>query len=111
MAKSVKKSAGAKKAMATKRAKSGSNSKGVKNAFVELAKNERLCLRERKLGGGYVRGSGSKCKKVRVITRTDDKGNVTITSYRDPILNPKTSRKISAARKKAANYRRKKRAA
>ena len=91
--------------MATKRAKSGNKSKGVTNAFVELAKNNKLCLRRRTPGGGYVRSSSSGCKKVRIITRTDDKGNITITSYRDPIENAKTSKKITAARKKARSYK------
>jgi len=100
MAKSIKRSSGAKKAMATKRAKSGSNSKEVANAFVIMAKNGQLCLRRRTLGGGYVRGNSSTCNKVKVTTR----GNKVI-AYRDPIDNPTASKKITAARKKARSYK------
>jgi hypothetical protein len=108
MAKSVKKSAAGKRAFA--RAGGGKSDKG-KATFVKLIKDGTLCKRRRTLGGGYKRASSCKPSE-RVTSSADPRGRGTHTPKGgDSILNPLRSRKISAARKKAATYRRKKKAA
>ncbi len=95
--KSVKRSAAAKKSFAKRGA-----SKSSKFYIVELAKDGKLCKRKRMLDGSYVRETGKKCKPVEVRTSGEK-----VVSYRDNIVNSSSSKKITAARKKAKTFRKK----
>lgn len=104
MTKSVKRSAASKRRMA--KASSNDRARGI----VGLIESGSLCRRRRTLGGGYKRASSCKTSE-KVRTSADPRGRGTHTPKGgDAILNPLRSRKISAARKKAATYRRKRKA-
>jgi hypothetical protein len=100
MAKSIKRRVAAKRSFAK------ADSDKRKATFVKLIDEGKLCKRRRTLGGGYVRASSCKASE-RVKATADPRGRGTNTTD-DRILNPKRSRKISAARKKAKTFRRKK---
>lgn len=102
MAKSIKRSAAAKRKFAS----AGRTAKA--RGIVSLIESGTLCRRRRTLGGGYKRASSCKTSE-RVITKADPRGRGTHTPKGgDAILNPIRSRKITKARAKAKTYRRRK---
>jgi hypothetical protein len=92
----VQRRSAARKAMATKRAKNGKNSKGVKKAFAEMTENELLCRRVKLGKGKYIRSSSCTGQR-KVVQRNPSTGQ--FIKKDDSIIFTKSNKK---RKKKAA---------